>query len=189
MEIKTENEPKIESSCVKEENVEKINNKDELDITGTDKNEIEEKMKQDTPAKPLYKNPRWHLVCSTIEEWQEVADSLKYSTTKEAKELYKYIVNDFLPEMPAIMDARVSNSCSCFVALVSYQKCNIIRCLLYHFLLLFFLVIQHLATFCLGSCHQTFHLSLTLQSNTGQLSILTNETTAHGLYFVLIHYR
>jgi poly(A) polymerase Pap1 len=106
-----------------------MGNKDDLDITGmdTDKIEIEEKVKDDTQAKPLYKNPRWHLICSTVEEWQEVADSLKYSTTKEAKELYKCIVNDFLPEMPAIMEARVSNSCTCFVALVSYQKCNLIK--------------------------------------------------------------
>ena len=117
-----------------------MGNEDDLDITGmdTDKIEIEEKVKDDTQAKPLYKNPRWHLICSTVEEWQEVADSLKYSTTKEAKELYKCIVNDFLPEMPAIMEARVSNSCTCFVTLVSYQKCNLIKigcfCIFFFFL-------------------------------------------------------
>ena len=120
-----------------------MGNEDDLDITGmdTDKIEIEEKVKDDTQAKPLYKNPRWHLICSTVEEWQEVADSLKYSTTKEAKELYKCIVNDFLPEMPAIMEARVSNSCTCFVGLVSYQKCNLIKvgcfCIFFFFYILF----------------------------------------------------
>jgi hypothetical protein len=50
-----------------------------------------------------------------------------------------------------------------------------VRCLLY---LLFFGDTQHLTTSCLGSCHVTFHLSLTIQSYAGQLTILTNGTIA-----------
>lgn len=99
----TANEGTI-SESVKEENSEST--EIELDIIGTSDIKIEVKTENKPPRKPLYMNPRWHLVASTMEEWQTLAESLKESTTKPAKDLYKCIVNDFLPEMPAIMEAR-----------------------------------------------------------------------------------
>ena len=41
---------------------------------------------------------------------------------------------------------------------------------------------KHLTTSCLGSCHVTFHSSLTIQSNSRQLNILFNQKSALGVY-------
>ena len=122
-EIKSEsevkNESKSESTEVKEEIKSEFNemreensnmtcNEDELNVTDSNEHDSEVKFENKPPPKPLYHNPRWHLVCCTLEEWTAVSESLKDSTTKSGKDLYKCIVNDFLPEMPAILEARVS---------------------------------------------------------------------------------
>jgi hypothetical protein len=50
----------------------------------------------------------------------------------------------------------------------------------------FFLVIDyHLTTCCLALCRVTFHSSLTVQSYTRRLNILTNSKTVLGVYLVL----
>lgn len=112
-EIKSEstevkNEIKSESTEVKEENSNMTCDEDELNVTDSNEHDSEVKFEDKPPPKPLYHNPRWHLVCCTLEEWISVSESLKDNTTKNGKDLYKCIVNDFLPEMPAILEARVS---------------------------------------------------------------------------------
>ncbi|CAG2225549.1 Cat eye syndrome critical region protein 2 homolog,Cat eye syndrome critical region protein 2 [Mytilus edulis] len=110
-EIKSEstevkNEIKSESTEVKEENSNMTCDEDELNVTDSNEHDSEVKFENKPPPKPLYHNPRWHLVCCTLEEWISVSESLKDNTTKNGKDLYKCIVNDFLPEMPAILEAR-----------------------------------------------------------------------------------
>ncbi|XP_071120255.1 uncharacterized protein [Mytilus edulis] len=110
-EIKSEstevkNEIKSESTEVKEENSNMTCDEDDLNVTDSNEHDSEVKFEDKAPPKPLYHNPRWHLVCCTLEEWISVSESLKDNTTKNGKDLYKCIVNDFLPEMPAILEAR-----------------------------------------------------------------------------------
>ncbi|XP_063400775.1 uncharacterized protein LOC134685205 isoform X2 [Mytilus trossulus] len=110
-EIKSEStevkeEIKSEANGVKEENSNMTCDEDELNVTDSNEHDSELKFENKPPPKPLYHNPRWHLVCCTLEEWTAVSESLKDSTTKNGKDLYKCIVNDFLPEMPAILEAR-----------------------------------------------------------------------------------
>ncbi|XP_052064684.1 uncharacterized protein LOC127704607 isoform X2 [Mytilus californianus] len=100
------NEIKTDSTEVKEENSNMTCDENELNVTDSNAHDSEVKFEDKPPPKPLYHNPRWHLVCCTLEEWTALSESLKDSTTKNGKDLFKCIVNDFLPEMPAILEAR-----------------------------------------------------------------------------------
>ena len=62
-----------------------------------------------------------------------------------------------------------------------YSILIIIRCLLYLFFFFRDTLTSIITTSCLGSCHVTFHSSLTVQS-ARHLNILTNQTTALGMY-------
>ncbi|ESO97966.1 hypothetical protein LOTGIDRAFT_209165 [Lottia gigantea] len=52
---------------------------------------------------------RWHMVCCTLEDWQNLAEFFKESEVKCEKALYRTIVEDFLPEIPNIVAERVSS--------------------------------------------------------------------------------
>ncbi|XP_071956765.1 uncharacterized protein [Antedon mediterranea] len=43
--------------------------------------------------------PRWHIVCNTMEDWEELATKFKKTKSKNEKELYRALANDFLPVM------------------------------------------------------------------------------------------
>jgi len=58
--------------------------------------------------------------------------------------------------------------------------------LLYIFFNIFIGDTLSLITSCLGSCHVTLHASLAVQSSARLLSILTNQTTALGMYLAVI---
>ncbi|KAL5006822.1 hypothetical protein ScPMuIL_015628 [Solemya velum] len=49
---------------------------------------------------------RWHLVCTTLEDWQALAESFKNSKVKCEKQLYQVITDSFLPEIPIILESR-----------------------------------------------------------------------------------
>ena len=67
-------------------------------------------MKKKEEAEEEVEKPpvRWFLVCSTLEEWEALADSFSKSRTKVEKELYKTLAEDFLPEIPGLLEERVS---------------------------------------------------------------------------------
>ncbi|XP_055957766.1 DNA ligase 1-like isoform X2 [Patella vulgata] len=49
---------------------------------------------------------RWHMVCSTLEDWQNLSEFFRESEAKCEKALYRTIVEDFLPEIPNIIIER-----------------------------------------------------------------------------------
>lgn len=63
------------------------------------------------PKQPLNPNVRWHLICVDMDDWEGLAELLKDSKVKCERDLYKCIVEDFLPAIPDIIEARVSLCC------------------------------------------------------------------------------
>lgn len=59
----------------------------------------EEQQKQDCPL--------WTVVCSTEEEWQQLAESFKKSKHKDEKMLYETLSVDFVPEIGKMIEAKV----------------------------------------------------------------------------------
>lgn len=59
----------------------------------------EEQQKQD--------HPLWTVVCSTEEEWQQLAESFKKSKHKDEKMLYETLSVDFVPEIGKMIEAKV----------------------------------------------------------------------------------
>jgi len=51
--------------------------------------------------------PRWTVVCSTEEEWQQLAESFKKSKNKDEKMLYETLSVDFVPEIGKMIEAKV----------------------------------------------------------------------------------
>ncbi|XP_046579160.1 cat eye syndrome critical region protein 2 homolog [Haliotis rubra] len=49
---------------------------------------------------------RWHLVCQSLEDWEELAENFKESKVRCEKSLYRTITEDFLPEIPRIMEEK-----------------------------------------------------------------------------------
>lgn len=82
--------------CFNSEGTEKI-------ATATEKRE-----RQPFPKRPLNPNVRWHLICVDMDDWEGLAELLKDSKVKCERDLYKCIVEDFLPAIPDIIEARVS---------------------------------------------------------------------------------
>ncbi|XP_061167049.1 uncharacterized protein LOC133175924 isoform X2 [Saccostrea echinata] len=73
----------------------------------TPKMEVNEKKeRQPYPKRPLNPNVRWHLICVDMDDWEGLAESLKDSKVKCERDLYKCIVEDFLPAIPDIIEAR-----------------------------------------------------------------------------------
>ena len=63
------------------------------------------------PLSTLAKDPvpcnRWHLVCQTLEDWEALAESFKESKVRCEKTMYRTITEDFLPEIPRILEEKV----------------------------------------------------------------------------------
>lgn len=72
----------------------------------------ERKERPPFPKRPLNPNVRWNLICVDMDDWEGLAESLKDSKIKCERDLYKCIVEDFLPAIPDIIEARVSPSFS-----------------------------------------------------------------------------
>lgn len=50
----------------------------------------------------------WHVICSTLDDWINLAEWFKDSPVRCEKSLSKVIREDFLPVLPEIIEARVS---------------------------------------------------------------------------------
>lgn len=51
--------------------------------------------------------PSWTVVCSTEEEWRQLAESFKKSKHKDEKMLYETLSVDFVPEIGKMIEAKV----------------------------------------------------------------------------------
>ncbi|XP_038049501.1 LOW QUALITY PROTEIN: uncharacterized protein LOC119723070 [Patiria miniata] len=60
----------------------------------------------DTDSEDDMEPPRWHLVCHSQEDWQQLTDFFKKSKVQCEKELYKTLANDFLPEIHSLFAAK-----------------------------------------------------------------------------------
>lgn len=69
-----------------------------------DEQEIDSEGKEDMQKKP---RPSWTVVCSTEEEWQQLAESFKKSKHKDEKMLYETLSVDFVPEIGKMIEAKV----------------------------------------------------------------------------------
>ena len=77
-----------------------------------DEQEVDSEGKEDTQKKP---RPSWTVVCSTEEEWQQLAESFKKSKHKDEKMLYETLSVDFVPEIGKMIEAKVLK-CEQYVA-------------------------------------------------------------------------
>lgn len=66
--------------------------------------EVDSEGKEDGEKKP---RPSWTVVCSTEEEWQQLAESFKKSKNKDEKMLYETLSVDFVPEIGKMIEAKV----------------------------------------------------------------------------------
>ena len=66
--------------------------------------EVDSEVKEDGEKKP---RPSWTVVCSTEEEWQQLAESFKKSKNKDEKMLYETLSVDFVPEIGKMIEAKV----------------------------------------------------------------------------------
>lgn len=66
--------------------------------------EVDSDGKEDGEKKP---RPSWTVVCSTEEEWQQLAESFKKSKNKDEKMLYETLSVDFVPEIGKMIEAKV----------------------------------------------------------------------------------
>ncbi|XP_013403178.1 uncharacterized protein LOC106168598 [Lingula anatina] len=74
------------------------------DQSSDEESEAEE---EGTPSEPPPPPPKlWHLICQTTEEWEQLANTFKGSKVKCERELYKTLVEDFVPEIPKMIEAK-----------------------------------------------------------------------------------
>lgn len=66
--------------------------------------DVDSEGKEDGEKKP---RPSWTVVCSTEEEWQQLAESFKKSKNKDEKMLYETLSVDFVPEIGKMIEAKV----------------------------------------------------------------------------------
>lgn len=50
----------------------------------------------------------WKMVCSTIDEWEELVEDLSNCRRGEGKKLYNYINNELLPDVLHSLQQKVS---------------------------------------------------------------------------------
>ena len=50
---------------------------------------------------------RWSLVCSSLADWKCLANRLRASEARCEQRLYRCLLDDFLPQMPALLDYKV----------------------------------------------------------------------------------
>ena len=48
-------------------------------------------------------------MCATAEEWEQLAESYKKSKNRDEKLLYQTLSIDFVPEIPKMIEAKVSS--------------------------------------------------------------------------------
>lgn len=73
-----------------------------------DENDDEQEASSDGEEEQERKErPQWTVVCSTEEEWQELAESFKKSKHKDEKMLYETLSVDFVPEIGKMIEAKV----------------------------------------------------------------------------------
>lgn len=80
-------------------------------------------MQEETPE-PV---PGWSVVCATVEEWQELIESLKEYKTGPEKHLCRILEQDYLPEIVDIVAQRVC-FCVCMCVCVRLGDCEYSRC-------------------------------------------------------------
>ncbi|XP_041367333.1 uncharacterized protein LOC121381963 isoform X2 [Gigantopelta aegis] len=109
---KLKNETNPEDSKVKDEaNSEDSKVKDETVDEKYAATDVSPKPIPTPPKISVYKDDisittRWHVVCSTLEDWQKLADSFKDATIRCDKILFKTLSEDFLPEIPRIVEEQ-----------------------------------------------------------------------------------
>ena len=59
---------------------------------------------------------KWSLVCSTAEDWEQLAEVFKKSKQRDEKALFQTLTVDFLPEIEKMIEAKVI---VCLIHLVS----------------------------------------------------------------------
>jgi len=59
---------------------------------------------------PSESKTRWHVICSHLDDWINLAEWFKDSEVRCERALSKIIREDFLPVLPEIIEARVSHS-------------------------------------------------------------------------------
>lgn len=65
--------------------------------------EVDSEGKEDNEKKP---QASWTVVCSTEDEWQQLAESFKRSKNKDEKMLYETLSVDFVPEIGKMIEAK-----------------------------------------------------------------------------------
>lgn len=75
-----------------------------------DEQDVDSEGKEDAQKKP---RPSWTVVCSTEEEWQQLAESFKKSKHKDEKMLYETLSVDFVPEIGKMIEAKVLGCTLC----------------------------------------------------------------------------
>ena len=66
----------------------------------------QEKASEGKEEKDKKERPRWTVVCSTEEEWRQLAESFKNSKNEDEKMLYESLSVDFLPEIGKMIVER-----------------------------------------------------------------------------------
>ncbi|XP_021345176.1 uncharacterized protein LOC110445105 isoform X2 [Mizuhopecten yessoensis] len=121
VEIKDEDDKKDDEPAEENKVKEELKNENmdvPMDTENSNNNSEETKLKGNTNensnSRPLTflglplpeVNPRWHLICTTYEDWDALAETFKESKVKCERDLCRCITQDFLPAIPDIMEAR-----------------------------------------------------------------------------------
>jgi hypothetical protein len=79
-------------------------------LTGQEENGVDEESECDEIRNEDGKR-MWSLVCSTKDEWEELAEKFSNSHNKDEKNLHKTLTVDFLAEITRMLEAKVSLTC------------------------------------------------------------------------------
>ena len=82
---------------------------DENDSDNDNEEEQESEEKEELEKKS---RPSWSVICSTEEEWQQLAESFKRSKHRDEKLLYETLSVDFVPEIGKMIEAKVPKMCT-----------------------------------------------------------------------------
>ena len=78
-------------------------------MTGQEENGVDEESEYEGVSNEDSKR-LWSLVCSTKDEWEELAEKFSKSQNRDEKNLHKTLTVDFLAEISRMLEAKV-----CFV--------------------------------------------------------------------------
>ena len=87
-----------------------------------DNEEEQEEGSDDKEDQEKKDRPLWTVVCSTEEEWQQLAESFKKSKHKDEKMLYETLSVDFVPEIGKMIEAKVIKLLALNVWLIRFDK-------------------------------------------------------------------